>query len=66
MSRVAQPPKPLFERFMFPAAAPRGAPSMRSFIAGSLFDLPPEVLTPRRSEPRIRREEDAERWDGLS
>ncbi|MGD0540313.1 MAG: hypothetical protein ABSB33_02235 [Tepidisphaeraceae bacterium] len=44
----------------------RGSESRRSFQAGSLFELSVKPIRPARFEPRIRREEDAERWDGLS
>ena len=71
MSRIAQAPDRLFEQLLLPAAAPRAFPPMRSFIAASLFDLPAEPVRSRRPEARRpesrpRREEDSERWDGLS
>jgi hypothetical protein len=66
MSRLVQAPARLFEQLLLPATAPRTCPPMRSFVAASLFDLPAEPIRLRRPEPRLRREEDSERWDGLS
>ncbi|MGD0463150.1 MAG: hypothetical protein ABSB74_11755 [Tepidisphaeraceae bacterium] len=53
-----------FDELLFRPA--RGSESRRSFPARSLFDLSVKPIRAARFEPRIRREEDAERWDGLS
>jgi hypothetical protein len=56
-----------FEELLFrPAAIRLVSESRRSFGVRSLFDLSVKPIPAMRFEPVARREEDMERWDGLS
>lgn len=66
MNCLIEPTDQMFDQRLFTTAARRAGEPIRSFVPGSLFDLPAEPVRSRRSEPRGRREEDSERWDGLS
>ena len=60
----------MFDELLFASVIPRAMASRRSILpmlATSLFDLSVKPVLARRLEPRtMRREDDAERWDGLS
>ncbi|HEX4053518.1 MAG TPA: hypothetical protein VHX86_04565 [Tepidisphaeraceae bacterium] len=66
MNCLIEPADQMFDQRLFTTVAPRSGETIRSFVAASLFDLPAQPGRVRRSEPRARREEDSERWDGLS
>jgi hypothetical protein len=55
-----------FEELLSRPAVRRVSNSRPSFMAANLFDLSVKPIQVAKLDPRIRREEDAERWDGLS
>jgi hypothetical protein len=55
-----------FEELLFRPAVRRVSNSRPSFMAANLFDLSVKPIHVGKLDPRNRREEDAERWDGLS
>jgi hypothetical protein len=56
----------MFEELLFRSVIPRVMESRRPVQRSGLFDLSVQPIRVMGLEPRIRREEDAERWDGLS
>ena len=64
MSCLAEEADPAMEEMSLAASGPRACERLEGFFAASLFDLPVEPVG--RFDGRPRREEDSERWDGLS
>jgi hypothetical protein len=66
MNCLLAPANEALEQTLFTTAyAPVRKPG-RSVVPRTLFDFPSESIRPGRFEPRVRRDEDSERWDGLS